>query len=166
MASDNWKWITENRTLVSAVVIFLLIVAVYFLFLKDLIEKIKVDTTDAGDDFIPDLEAIYNEEVDQGAALTYPPEQYVSYADSIYTALRFSFIDDDHAEAVRILKKMQSDLDVVRLILDFGVRQEYWFGVPRGGAKSLPQWITTNLSDRKVREVNEDYASKNMQFQF
>ena len=80
--------------------------------------------------------------------------------------MRYSAIDDDKADAGYQIARVQNDADVAVLIDQFGKRQEYFFGIPTGDPKTLPEFITSNLSRSTLNQINGNYASKNIKFRY
>ncbi len=155
--NEQFQKIISNKTtwLIIAVLLIALIIYLKF-FRKSKEEKAAEETAD---------EAIKKAK-HQEALLSYDKFAYNGYADSIYEALRYSAVSDDKPAAVETLKKMKNDADVTQLIAAFGTRQEYFFGLPTGSSQSLPQFVTGNLSYDQRSDVNADYASKQIKYQF
>jgi hypothetical protein len=98
--------------------------------------------------------------------LTISQNQAVNLADSIHEALKYSSLDDDKPEAVRLLKTLKNDDDFKLLQNAFGERKEYFFGVPTGGAKTLSQFMTGNFNNRQKAELKKDFSGKNIKTVF
>ena len=64
-------------------------------------------------------------------------------------------IEEDEAAVTYVLKLLQNINDVRVLIKDYGLRSPWW-GVDR----NLPQTVSVYLSPSDIDSVNEDYASK------
>lgn len=167
------KKIADNKVAVAVIAVVLLLLAYYFLFKKNkggILGLGAVQTDDT------DINTIANVDKDikqlsQKTIPSYTDSQYQTFAESIYQALRYSGIDDKKDEAARILMTMESDLDILKLVKAFGSRQEFYFGVPAGGKKTLPAFVTTNMngglwSKQWVKVINENYANKGIKFRF
>ena len=87
-------------------------------------------------------------------------------AGQIYEDLKYSAIDDNKADAALQISRVKNDADVATLIQQFGKRQEYFFGLAVGNLKTLPQFITSNLSRSQIAAVNDNYRRKNIKFSY
>jgi len=93
--------------------------------------------------------------------------QWKLVADSIYNSMKFSYVSDNKSNIESQLKMVQNDLDLALLIQAYGVRQHYVFAIPDGGKTTLIGQIATGeLSDSKIRSINNNYASKGIKFRF
>jgi hypothetical protein len=87
-------------------------------------------------------------------------------ADTIYQDLRYSALDDNKADAVYQIARVKNNADIATLLKVFGYRQEYWFGLPAGDPKNLQTFVTSNLSDSKINEINSNFQRKGISYRF
>jgi hypothetical protein len=87
-------------------------------------------------------------------------------ADQIYNDLKYSAIDDNKDDAAYQAARVKNNADFLLLWQAFGSRQEYLFGIPAGSKQNLQQFIRSNLSDKKIAELNNNYKRKNIKFQY
>jgi hypothetical protein len=93
--------------------------------------------------------------------------QWKLVADSIYNSMKFSATSDNKENIERQLKTVQNDLDLLLLTQAYGVRQHYFFGIPDGNETTLIGQIGTGeLSNKRIKSINEYYASKGIKFRF
>ena len=92
--------------------------------------------------------------------LTLSQSQAVNIAESIYNVLKFSSLDDDKPEAIRLLKTAQNNDDFLLIQQAFGERREYFFGLPTGGLKSLSAFMSDNFSTSQKAELKNDFLTK------
>lgn len=145
------------------------IAAAYFLLIKPIAEKLGLKKT--------------KEEKEQAIKETQSVSQYVQttlkrqqptksvgewslVAGQIYQNLGYSSLDDNVAAAGVNLTKVKNDADVATLIDQFGKRQEYFFGIPKGPLSTLPEFVIRNLSRSKIEAINDNYKRKNIKFRF
>jgi len=91
--------------------------------------------------------------------------EWVVIADQIYADLKHSSIDDDKDDAGYQLARVKNDTDVYKLIMAFGTRTEYGFGLPIGKGP-LSYFVVGNLSDTAINVVNDNYRRKGIKFQW
>jgi hypothetical protein len=92
--------------------------------------------------------------------------QWLFVANTIFDALKFSALSDDKAKAYSELARVLTDADMAILIQQFGLRQERSFGVPIGEPKTLPQFVSDNLDQEDIDDLNLLYARSKMKFKF
>jgi|GEM_PF-5367978 len=97
--------------------------------------------------------------------LTYPKDQYVIWADSLYSAMNHA--GTSWGAILDVFDNMRTNDDVKELINAYGVRTLYVFGVPTA-AKNLPQSLTTEQSGswNGVQEVNDILEANNITLRF
>jgi hypothetical protein len=79
----------------------------------------------------------------------------------------FSTFDDNKKAALEMLyTRIQNDADIAKMILYFGKRQEFAFGIPVGNTKDFNQFVTSNLSKTQIQLLNERYLKNKMKFRF
>lgn len=80
----------------------------------------------------------------QGVSKSYTNQQYNSYAERLYYAMKGFGTDED--EIASVFSDMQNDLDVIALVNAFGVRDGY----------TLQAWLRDDLSSSDInRYVND-----------
>ena len=93
--------------------------------------------------------------------------QWKLVADSIYNSMKFSATSDNKSNIEKQLKMVQNDLDFLLLTQAYGLRQHYVFGIPDGDKTTLIGQIATGeLSDKRIKSINANYASKGIKFRF
>lgn len=95
--------------------------------------------------------------------LTYPESQYFIFADQIESVLQTSM--SKGWEVYPVFEQMQNQHDVGKLIVAFGERRNYWFGVPTYN-EGLAYWLKDELKDSELSEVNRILSEKNINMQF
>jgi len=86
-------------------------------------------------------------------------------ADQIYNDLRYSAVSDNKADAGYQVARVKNDADFWELYRLFGKRREYLFGIPQN-LQDLSQFIRSNLSEKAIKTINNNYASKGIKFRF
>lgn len=92
--------------------------------------------------------------------------EWAIIAEQIYNDLRYSALDDNKKDAGYQVARVKNDLDFWVLYKAFGKRREYWFGIPAGSEMDLPQFIRSNLSSSAIEQINKNYKTKKIKFQF
>lgn len=92
---------------------------------------------------------------------SYPDLQYKIYADKIYQA-GYVIGGTDEGAIYDVFKAMNNDLDVAKLILAFGKRR-IEFSFQEG---SLPEFLTSELDEDEVKEINKILQSKGIVYRF
>lgn len=145
------------------------VIAGYFLVVKPLLQKLGLQKTKEE----KDAEQREREAVTQYVKTTLKKQnptktagEWALIANTIYEDLRYSAIDDNKDDAGYQVARVKNDADVAVLIQQFGKRQEYFFGIPTGSPKTLPEFITSNLSQSKINAINDNYSRKNIKFRF
>jgi hypothetical protein len=117
-----------------------------------------------------DLEQEIKDQEKQGKKQTFPDSNYLGFANTIYDSIRYC-VGDDYANVVSTCKKMMNDIDVAKLILAYGTRQRYCFGVPVGNKLDLISTIRAELgqewggiTDYRVTQINKDWESKGIKY--
>lgn len=95
---------------------------------------------------------------------TYSLSNIAMFANQIYEALRYSSLDDDKPLAASVLAKMGNEADVYALIKAFGIRQNYFFGIPWGDKQTLPEFVLSNLNSDYIFEVNRAWAANGIKY--
>jgi hypothetical protein len=97
--------------------------------------------------------------------LTYDNSQYLTFADSLHTALKTIFglgIGEDTETVYGIMKKMKTDDDVKQVIGAFGLKsQEFYFT-----GTGLAAWMTNALDSEEIQKVNSILAASNIKYSF
>ena len=157
----------ENKKLLTGLGIA---VAAYLLVLKPIFQALGLQKTpeeraksqsDAAN--IADIEKTLSS---KGITLSKNKAEWDIIADTIYNDLKFSALSDNKGDAGYQVARVQNDADIIYLIKTFGSRQENFFGVPNGSAQTLPQFISSNLSQTNIDLINDNYTRKGMKFKF
>jgi ribosomal protein S13 len=93
------------------------------------------------------------------------PGEWAIIANTIWEDLHHSAADDNKADAVYQIKRVKNDADFVLLNEAFGNRQEWFFGIPTGKKTFMP-YINSNLSNKQLNEINDNYKQKGIRFRF
>ena len=102
----------------------------------------------------------------KGIVLSKTKAEWDIIADTIYNDLKYSALNDNKADAGYQVTRVKNDADIIYLIQSFGTRQENLFGIPNGSPMTLPQFITSNLSQTNIDLINDNYNRKQMSFKF
>lgn len=105
-----------------------------------------------------------------GLRQSYDESQYITFANTIYNGMRYA-VGDNYGSVEDTLKKMKNNLDVALLIKAFGVRQNFFFGLPSGSAMDLFTFVQNELgndyggiTDYRVTRVNADWEAKGITY--
>jgi hypothetical protein len=93
------------------------------------------------------------------------PGEWAMIANTIWEDLHHSAKDDNKADAVYQIKRVKNDADFILLNELFGNRQEWFFGIPTGKKTFMP-YINSNLSNKQLNEINDNYKQKGIRFRF
>jgi hypothetical protein len=156
----------ENKKLLTTAGI---VVATYLIVIKPLFQSLGITKTDAEiAKEKSDAENINETEKNlnaRGLSLSKSKTEWDQIADTIYEDLRYlSFIDDDKDDAGYQLARLKNDADAFYLVKTFGKRQEYLLGLPVGGEKGLIAFVNSNLSQKNIDLINDNYKRKGMNF--
>jgi hypothetical protein len=106
-----------------------------------------------------------------GKKASFSDSNYNTFANTIYNSMRFA-VGDDYGTVELTLKRMKNDLDVAKLIKAFGVKQDYFFGIPAGDKMDLFTFIQKELGNEyggltnyRVKRINEDWSKKGISYQ-
>ena len=106
-----------------------------------------------------------------GKKASFSDSNYNTFANTIYNSMRYA-VGDDYGTVELTLKRMQNDLDVAKLIKAFGVKQDYFFGLPAGDKMDLFTYIQKELGNEyggftnyRVKRINEDWKKKGISYQ-
>ena len=102
-----------------------------------------------------------------GKKASFSDSNYNTFANTIYNSMRFA-IGDDYGT----LKRMKNDLDVAKLIKAFGLKQDFFFGLPAGDKMDLFTFVQKELGNEyggltnyRVKRINEDWSKKGILYQ-
>lgn len=158
-----------DKTTRNSILIIGGVAAGYFLVLKPLLVKLGLQKS-AEEKELERQEAAatasYVRETLRKQKPTKTAGEWALIAGQIYEDLKYSAIDDNKSDAAFQVSRVKNDADVATLIQQFGKRQEYFFGLAVGDLKTLPQFITSNLSRSQIAAVNDNYRRKNIKFSF
>jgi hypothetical protein len=138
-----------NQAVIIKAIIVLVIALALFFAVRKFVKTVKDDKYEK--DLKDEIEA---------DKLTYPLNQYVAFADQLHDAM--AYLGTKTTMVNSIFTKMNTLSDVLQLIIAFGVRKYYGIW----GEKSLPQWISEELSQNEIEKVNTILKSKNINFSF
>ena len=106
-----------------------------------------------------------------GLKPSYPESQYTMFANTIYNGMRYC-VGDDYGSVEDTLKKMNNNVDVIKLVKAFDKRQDYCFGVPSGGQFDLFTYVQkelgndyAGLTNYRVKRINENWKNKGITYQ-
>ena len=106
-----------------------------------------------------------------GKKASFSDSNYNTFANTIYNSMRYA-VGDDYGTVELTLKRMQNDLDVAKLVKAFGVKQDYFFGIPAGDKMDLFTYIQKELGNEyggltnyRVKRINEDWKKKGISYQ-
>ena len=151
------KILTKKNVTYAAYAIGGLIVA------KKIFDYFKSDSKKTIKDVIEEADELKK----QGMQSTRSLGQWKLVADSIYNSMKFSATSDNKENIERQLKMVQNDLDLLLLTQAYGVRQHYVFALPDGDKTTLIGQIGTGeLSDKRIKSINANYAAKGIKFRF
>lgn len=142
-----------------------LIIAGYFLVIRPLLQSLGLQKTEREKEKETDVNKEIRDQ-QRKERQTKTDAEWRVIADNIYQSLRFSAIDDDKANAGYQVARVQNNLDFWLLYKFFGNRQEYAFGLPVGGKQDLASFIRGNLSKSAIAQINNNYRSKGIKFQY
>lgn len=105
-----------------------------------------------------------------GKKASFSDSNYNTFANTIYNSMRYA-VGDDYGTVELTLKSMKNDLDVAKLIKAFGVKQDYFFGLPAGDKMDLFTYIQKELGNEyggltnyRVKRINEDWSKKGISY--
>ena len=106
-----------------------------------------------------------------GKKASFSDSNYNTFANTIYNSMRFA-IGDDYGTVEYTLKRMKNDLDVAKLIKAFGLKQDFFFGLPAGDKMDLFTFVQKELGNEyggltnyRVKRINEDWSKKGILYQ-
>ena len=102
--------------------------------------------------------------------LSYPLSQYDQFANIIYNSTMYG-LGDNYGAVRDTLKLMKNNADVAKLVLAYGSRQNYVFGIPQGPKRDLFTNIQAELGDEyfglysaKLNDIRADWAKKKITY--
>ena len=107
-----------------------------------------------------------------GQKLSYTLSSYQQMCDQIFSAWNSNatlnlWNQTDGAAIVRVLQKMNNDLDVIQLIKSFGKRRQPVAFVSLATEDvELGRWLSIGLDEGELNAVNRHFANKNIRFRF
>jgi hypothetical protein len=106
-----------------------------------------------------------------GKKASFSDSNYNTFANTIYNSMRFA-VGDDYGTVESTLKRMKNDLDVAKLIKAFGLKQDYFFGLPAGDKMDLFTFVQKELGNEyggltnyRVKKIYEDWSKKGITYQ-
>lgn len=150
-----------NRENIVMGVVIIAIVIVGYIYYRNYKKKKAEEPDSAPSDAEGDVK-----DLEKKLKQTFPNSQYSSFADSIHESLKYNGLsswEDKPEVAEDILKQMQNDLDIAKLIDAYGLREEQFFGIGTG-KQSLFQTITSNFSQSRKASVNANWSTKSITY--
>jgi hypothetical protein len=102
--------------------------------------------------------------------LSYPPSQYLAWANIIYNSTMYG-LGDNYGAVKQVLLLMKNNADVLKLVQAYGSRQNYVFGIPQGEKRDLFTNIRAELGDeyfglytQKLNDINADWLKKKISY--
>ena len=92
--------------------------------------------------------------------LTYPIDNYNSFADRLYTETSGVFTDE--SAVYGIFRKLKNQSDLLQLLVSFGTRG-HWYN---GGQFDLSEWLYTGMSENEIAEINTILKNNNINYEF
>jgi hypothetical protein len=104
------------------------------------------------------------------AKLSYPLSQYSAWANIIYNSTMYG-LGDNYGAVKQVLLLMKNDADVLKLVQEYGSRQNYVFGIPQGEKRDLFTNLRAELGDEyfglytgKLNDINADWTKKKISY--
>ena len=116
------------------------------------------------------LEKAKQESLNNTQLLTYPPSNYLAFANTIHESVKYA-VGDNYGAVTDICKKMINNKDVQELIQAYGLRQLYFFGIPTGEPLDLFSTIKKELGDElglfsiRVSNINNNWKAKGIKYE-
>ena len=150
-----------KKALTLGIIIIVILVAIIigYKFLKGKLQNLvsNIDNKIQGSIDKDEMEQRY-----PGQSKHYTKSEYYSMANQLYYAMYGAGTDEDQIKSV--MKKMQSDLDVLELINAFGTKTGKYFSSFSGG---LSEWLHDELSTSDLETyVNAPLRSNGVSYQF
>jgi hypothetical protein len=102
--------------------------------------------------------------------LTYPPSQYLAWANIIHNSTMYG-LGDNYGAVKTILLLMKNNADVLKLAQAYGSRQNYVFGIPQGAKRDFFTNLRAELGDEyfglytaKINDINADWLKKKISY--
>jgi len=144
-------------------VVYALLGVSAFLVIRKLKDWLKKPAKETIKDVIEEADRLKK----QGVESTRSLGQWKLVADSIYNSMKSSATSDNKSNIEKQLKMVQNDLDFLLLTQAYGLRQHYIFAIPDGDKTTLIGQIATGeLSDKRIKSINSNYATKGIKFRF
>lgn len=93
-----------------------------------------------------------------------PDFYWQNLANVIHEAWKYSRFDDDKDLAEAKLKEPRNDADYLKLVEFYGKRQNYFFGIPEGGLRTLSEAANSELAEERINRINANYAQKGIKY--
>jgi uncharacterized protein YpmB len=139
----SWMGSSPKDKIVNLILIAIFLVALYF-GIRYLYGVIKSTFTTAKKELQEDIES--------GGKLTFSESEYRSMADDLEQAMKGIGTDEDTVYSV--FYKVATKADVLKLIVEFGVRK----------GEDLSQWLRKDLSISEIKKVNSILAQKGIDY--
>lgn len=103
------------------------------------------------------------QQTDSGEKPSYTDQQFSIYADGLAQAMQG--VGTDEQSIFGIMNHMNSDLDILKLVSAFGLR-DYTFMVTDQGKLNLGEWLHQELSTSDLQQVNQILFDQGISYQF
>ena len=101
---------------------------------------------------------------------TYPNTEYKKFAEIIHDSLKYG-IGDNFPRLKSILFLMKNNDDLTKLILAYGFRYNYLYGLPYGKKQNLLNNLRLQLRDKangyyskELNEIRKDWETKKIKY--
>ena len=101
--------------------------------------------------------------VSKDTPASYSKSQYKLAADTLQGAMDDQGTDEN--SIYRVLGLMKNNTDFLELVIAFGVRQKYEFGIPTFEG-NLARWFNDELDSSEIEEVNSILKKNAIKFRF
>lgn len=152
----------KSQQLIEILKIGILAYLVFLIF-----KTAKSLTNVAGDILEDESTEISDDEISNtGEKLSYPISQYSVFADGLEEAFTNNGFGTNEEKIFNIFKKMKNKADVMKLIQAFGKRNLFTLsgGVVIG--HNLPWYISSELNEDEISELNSILKSNNINYSF
>ena len=164
-SQSNSGWSSLPGWARASIILTIVTVAVFVLYL--VYKKIANKEGASDKEDIYDVQKEVNKLKREGAKFPHSQAQYSLWAASLNEA--FDGCGTSNGTWMTIFGEMKSDIDVLALIASYGKR-DYdgcnWEGDMGDKNSTLPQAITSELSDIEISKINAMFAKNNITFRF
>lgn len=126
--------------------IIVVVIVIIYLIINAIVKNIKT----AGQ--IKDFVSEQGQWEKKGEKLSYPLSEYKSMADKLYQAM--DGIGTTNSAVYAVFDKVNNNMDFLELKKAFGVRDD----------ENLTEWITGDMSESEINNINKKLTSKGIQY--